>query len=102
MKSNESMLDGILKQAAAFTEEVDKLKKGYRDVQDDKSSLDKKMNTLQDSIFTLINSLQIFQKDVISKMSDLQMQVNTLKDEQGKTSSELESTKQKLKNTEMK
>jgi len=77
MKNNGSTLDSILKKAAAFSEQIDKVRSLSNQLNGEKTSLAEKEASLESDLFALVNSLHEFQQETISTLSDLYVKIQS-------------------------
>ncbi len=75
MKNDGSTLDSILMKAASFTEQIEKVQSLSKQLKEEKSALSQKEDSLEEDLFTLVNSLHSFQQKTISALSDLHAKV---------------------------
>ncbi len=71
MKNSGSTLDSILKKAASFSEQINKVRSLSNQLNGEKASLVEKEASLESDLFALVNSLHDFQQETISTLSDL-------------------------------
>jgi hypothetical protein len=75
MAAKDLFLESFLSKAASFAEDIDNFKRKYREIDGEKQQFEKKIGSYSESLFSTINALQVFQKDVISKLSDYKMEI---------------------------
>lgn len=85
MKNNESTLDDILKKAASFSEQIEKVQSLSKEIKEEKSALSKKETSLENDLLSLVQSLHEFQQETISTMSELYAKIQVEAQERVRT-----------------